>query len=283
MHRPDDERIRTNLGDLFDGLGDAPDRLSEVFASMRGHHHHRDRGIVECAQTGIGPIRMQAGRPVERVDAGVAGDEDAFGVDPSRIRFAWLAGVGARWNAAIREISCRLSSSGTATGCHGAQTGFDMDHRKFASDGCQCGGHGRRRVPVHQRQRRIRTARVLSGTEQSRSVAPFRAAAQIGEQLIEGIHAIAHQTVDGVVRPADPQVDVGVMPAASRMGRTMSACCPVFTTKGCNRLDCRSACTTGSILIVSGLVPMTTRHRTRSGGDSGRGRAGSGRPCGRYR
>jgi hypothetical protein len=54
----------------------------------------------------------------------------------------------------------------------------------------------------------VLAAGVLRGAEQPRTVAALRPTAQVGQQLVEGTHAVAHEPVDGVPLAPDLQVHV---------------------------------------------------------------------------
>ena len=151
---------------------------------------------------------MQAGRPVERVDAGVAGDEDAFGVDPPGSDSPGLAasepdGTAIRGDQLPVEFLRKRRQDVT-----GAQTGSTWITGSLHPMDANAADMARRRP----RCTSVRPDTHCPGAQRHRTVAvgcAFRAAAQIGEQLIEGIPQSSHQTVDGVIRPADLQVDVG--------------------------------------------------------------------------
>ena len=153
---------------------------------------------------------------------------------PSRTRFWRLVVVGARWKAAIREISWRFSSSGNGVSVEPVRSPastWPTGMRRLKE--AERGGGRRRRVAVDERAgREAALAHLRHASRPPRPVALKRSRQNASSRVDHR----RDELVQRQARVADLEVDVGLIPPARGSGATRSRCWPVVTTTGANHV-----------------------------------------------
>jgi hypothetical protein len=81
VDREDDQHVRLGPGDLRDRPADAGVPFAPGLAAVRCDHDDAPRIVVEVGERGVAVATGQLGRAQQRVDDGVAGDENVLRFD----------------------------------------------------------------------------------------------------------------------------------------------------------------------------------------------------------
>ena len=206
MQREHETELGPLAGQPRDALGDPLQAVAPVLTAVRGHHHDPRVALDELGDPRIVERDVEAGRPLQRVDPGVAADEDLVGRDV--LAHQVLLVVGRRRvvhrGDARDQLAVELLREGREVVAPGPQPGLDVPDRDPQMERRQRGGEGGARVAVHEHDAwKVAAEHALASRPLTVDVSERGA-----EVVLEAAHERRHARVEARVAEAHPQVDV---------------------------------------------------------------------------